>query len=42
MASGMIAAMAEANVLELTYEEVRRRSDWLQWKDVIKVKLEAL
>ena len=42
MSSGMVEAMAEADALEPTYEEVRGRSDWPQWKDAIKVKLEAL
>jgi transposase InsO family protein len=42
MSSGMVAAMAEADVLEPTYEEARGRSDWPQWKDAIKVELEAL
>jgi hypothetical protein len=42
MASGMVAAMAEADALEPTYEEARNRSDWPQWKAAIEVELENL
>ena len=42
MSSRMVAAMAEADALEPTYEEVRGQSDWPLWKDAIKVELEAL
>ena len=33
--SGMSAAMAEADALELTYDEAKTRSDWPQWQDAI-------
>ena len=42
MSSGMVVVMVEAEALEPTYEEARGWLDWLQWKDVIKVELEAL
>jgi hypothetical protein len=42
MTSGMAAAMAEADGLEPTYDEAKRRSDWPQWQIAIKVELEAL
>jgi hypothetical protein len=41
-ASGMVAAMAEANALEPTYKEARNRSDWPQWEAAIEVELENL
>ena len=41
-ASGMVAAMAEADALEPTYKEARNHSDWPQWEAVIKVELENL
>jgi len=41
-ASGMSAAMAEADALEPTYDEAKTRSDWPQWQDAIQVELDNL
>ena len=41
-ASGMAAAMAEADALEPTYEEAQSQSDWPEWKKAIQIKLDAL
>jgi hypothetical protein len=38
--SGMAAAMAEADVLEPTYEEAQLQSDWPEWKEAIQVELD--
>jgi hypothetical protein len=40
--SGMAAAMAEADVLEPSYEEAQSRSDWPEWEKAIQVGLDAL
>ena len=42
VASGMAAAMAEANALEPTYEEAQSQSDWPEWKKAIQIELDAL
>ena len=42
VARGMAAAMAEADALELTYEEAQSRSDWPEWKKAIQIELDAL
>jgi hypothetical protein len=42
VASGMAAAMAEADALEPTYEEAQQRSDWPEWKKAIQVELDNL
>ena len=38
----MAAAMAEADMLELAYNEVRSRSNWPKWEKAIYVELENL
>ena len=40
--SGMAAAMAESDALELTYKEARSWSDWPEWQKAIKVELNTL
>jgi hypothetical protein len=40
--SGMAAAMAEADVLEPSYEEGQSQSDWPEWEKAIQVELDAL
>jgi transposase InsO family protein len=40
--SALVAAMAEADALEPTYEEAKKRSDWPMWKDAIAKELAAL
>jgi hypothetical protein len=42
VASGMAAAMAEADALEPTYKEDQSRSDWPEWKKAIQIELDAL
>ena len=42
VASGMAAAMAEADALEPTYEEAQSWSDWPEWKKAIQIELDAL
>jgi hypothetical protein len=42
IASGMAAAMAEADALEPTYEEAQSRSDWPEWKKAILAELNSL
>jgi hypothetical protein len=42
VASGMAAAMAEADALEPTYEEAQSRSDWPEWKKAIQIELNTL
>ena len=42
VASGIAAAMAEADALELTYKEAQSWSDWPEWKKAIQIKLDAL
>jgi transposase InsO family protein len=40
--SALVAAMAEADALEPTYEEAKKRSDWPMWKEAIAKELAAL
>jgi hypothetical protein len=38
----MSAVMAEAEAIEPTFEEAKRRTNWLKWQDAIKVELATL